>query len=136
MNNENALHVLIGGKDILIRSSEVKEIVRPPSLTSVPMGPDHLLGLGNVHGQIVSVIDAGKCTSLTPAMQDKTAHTRILMLRDPVVHVGIWVDEIKRVVRISANDMAKSRSISNGIQSLEIDGKRFEMLDCSKLLHK
>ena len=45
------LQVVIGGAEVLVCSSEIREVVRPLPLTRVPMGPDHILGLANIHGQ-------------------------------------------------------------------------------------
>jgi len=42
------LHTMIGGEDVLIRSSQIRENLRPHTLTPVSAGPEHLLGLANI----------------------------------------------------------------------------------------
>ncbi len=134
---EDLLHIVIGGRDILLRSSQIKEVVRPVPLTDVPMGPDHLLGLANIHGQIVCIIDVGKVSSLPPPSMEPSARTRLLILRHPVMHVGIWADEVKRIQKVDRDKVVKTMATDQdgSVVQMEIDGFYYELLDCSKLLH-
>lgn len=130
------LQIVIGGSEVLICSSEIREVVRPLPLTRVPMGPDHILGLANIHGQIVSIIDAGKVSSLPETAGDPHSRTRFLVLRHPVMHVGIWVDEVKRLRKVDSQSLKQARTNSeNAVFSIEIDGFLFDVLDSPKLFH-
>ena len=130
------LQVVIGGSDVLIRSSEIREVVRPLPLTKVPMGPNHILGLANIHGQIVTVINAGKVSSLPVINSNElSSRTRFLVLRHPVMHVGIWVDEIKRLRKIDSQIFNQKKNSGDSVHAIEIDGSTFDLLDSSKLFH-
>jgi len=130
------LQVVIGGNETLVHSSQIREVVRPLPLTWVPVGPDHILGLANIHGQIVSIIDAGKISSLPSVDGGSSARTRFLVLRHPVMHVGVWVDEVKRLRNVESEALNRARAGSDDVvYSLEIDGFMFDVLDCSKLFH-
>jgi hypothetical protein len=52
-------HVVFGlaGNTYAIPIDSVREIGRPPAMTSVPNVPDWVLGLVNVRGDIVSLVD-------------------------------------------------------------------------------
>ena len=130
------LQVIIGGSEVLIRSSEIREVVRPLPLTRVPMGPDHILGLANIHGQIVSVIDAGKVSSL-PSINssDNSSRARFLVLRHPVMHVGLRVDEVKRLRKVDNQMLNRKKNGDDAVYMVEIDGFTFDVLDTSKLFH-
>ncbi|PJA31877.1 MAG: chemotaxis protein [Zetaproteobacteria bacterium CG_4_9_14_3_um_filter_53_7] len=132
------LHVVIGGRDVLLRPSQIKEIVRPVALTTVPMGPDHLLGLANIHGQIVCIIDVGKVSTMPSPSAHENSRTRLLILRHPVMHVGIRVDEVKRIQKVDASKVTQSMATASAgsIVQLELEGHHYELLDCSRLLHK
>ena len=134
MNKNEFIHIIIGGRDVLVPSAQVKEVVRPPHLTTVPMGPEHLLGLANIHGQIVCVIDVGKCTSLPASSKESGSRARILILRDPVKHVGIWAEEVRKLLRVSTSDVADAKAQGIDIVPLNINGYEYELLDCSNLL--
>ncbi|GAV19910.1 cheW-like domain protein [Mariprofundus micogutta] len=137
-DQDDMLHVIVGGKDVLLRSTQIKEVVRPGALTAVPMAPDHLIGLANIHGQIVCIINVGKVSSLPSPSLHATARTRLLMLRHPVMHVGIWVDEVKRMQKIDRDLIAQSTAseLYGNVAQLEHDGLDYALLDCSQLLQK
>ncbi|NWF39466.1 chemotaxis protein [Mariprofundus sp. NF] len=131
------LQVVIAGSEVLIRSSEIREVVRPLPLTKVPMGPDHILGLANIHGQIVSVIDAGKVSSLPSinSSDNNSSRARFLVLRHPVMHVGLRVDEVKRLRKVDNQMLNRKKNGDDAVYVVEIDGFTFDVLDTSKLFH-
>jgi len=133
---ENALHIVIGGKGLLVRSSEIRQVVRPTSLTSAPMGPEHIIGLANIHGQIVCIIDIGGVTALPSCSRDQTSRTRFLLLRHPVMHVGIWADEVCSIRRLNKGLLAESASGDERVVQIDIDGTSYDLLECSRLLNE
>jgi chemotaxis signal transduction protein len=130
------LLVGIGGQQVLVRLSEIKKVLRAKALSSVPMGPAHLKGLANVHGQIVCIIDAGGVTSLPHCDEQVTATTRFLLLRDAEMHVGIWVDMVYKPYKVEASVLAGLDETGDSIQLIEIEGVTYNFLQCSKLLHQ
>ncbi len=129
------LRVSIGGKVVFVRSSEIKEVMRPKPLTPVPMGPEHMIGLANVHGQIVCIIDAGSVTSLPPCHRDVAPRTRFLLLRHAVMHVGIWVDEVSKIQQVDHSLLANLGNNGDSISRINIEGAECELLHCDALLH-
>ncbi|MFQ5519620.1 MAG: chemotaxis protein CheW [Mariprofundus sp.] len=129
---EEMLHIKIGGKDVLVRSSQIKEVVRPTALTPAPMGPDHIIGLANIHGQIICIIDAGGITSLPASNRQASARTRFLVLRHPEMHVGIWADEVCKISRV---DRAVIDQMDDSVVQIDVENRSFDILECSMLLH-
>jgi chemotaxis signal transduction protein len=131
------LHLVIGGKDLLVRSSEVREIIRPVPLTKTPMGPDHLLGLANVRGQIVCIIDAGRLAGLTTGDREMSNRTRFMILRHALVHVGVRVDEVHGLQQVNDEDIKfldGQEQNESGVSRVEIAGQAFGLLRCAGLL--
>ncbi|MDQ6974206.1 MAG: chemotaxis protein CheW, partial [Mariprofundaceae bacterium] len=56
--------VRLGNEIILLPVRDVSEVIHHQVLTPVPMAPSHLLGVCNIHGQVVCVIDPCKVMSL------------------------------------------------------------------------
>jgi len=131
---ENMLHIVLGGKNVLMRSSEIREVVRPGQLTAVPMGPEHVLGLANFHGQIVCIIDVGGVTDLPACNRDKTSRTRLLLLRHPVMHVGIWADEVCSIRRLNKASLPDTAPGGERVVQIDIEGTSYDLLECSRLL--
>lgn len=102
---QELLMIRMGDDPYLIRLHDVAEIVRPMALTPVPMAPDHLLGLVNIHGQIVCIIDPCRVLRLGSALRPPGTRTRYVVLRHPRMHVGIWVDEVASISRIPVSDL-------------------------------
>ncbi len=99
------MKVLMNGESFLIPVDEVVEIIRPIKLTPVPMAPDHMLGLANIRGQIVCIVDPGKVLHLKQQHGERNEDTRYLILRHPRMHLGIWVDEVSDLFRVAKNDL-------------------------------
>jgi len=131
---ENMLHIVLGGKDVLVRSSEIREVIRPGHLTAVPMGPAHLIGLANIHGQIVCIIDVGGVTALPGCNRETSSRTRFLLLRHPVMHVGIWADEVCSIRRLNKASLPDTAPGGERVMQIDIDGTSYDLLECSRLL--
>jgi len=137
IEQEELLLIVLGGREFLIRVKEVSEIIRPVNLTPVPMAPDHLLGMANIRGQIVCIIDPGKVSNLPESRLEKTDRTRFLILRHPRMHIGIWVDEVRSLHRVRSEDVP---ALADGAErayirgQLEVDGQGYDVLNSEALL--
>jgi len=77
-------------------ASWVEEVVRLRHTTSVPHGPAYQLGVMNLRGKIVSVIDLGDKLGLGTA--EPSAESRLYIVRDRSELVGLLVDRAAEVV--------------------------------------
>ncbi|PIW47283.1 MAG: chemotaxis protein [Zetaproteobacteria bacterium CG12_big_fil_rev_8_21_14_0_65_54_13] len=125
------LHTLVGGANVLIRSSQIREILRPQALTPVPVGPDHLLGLANIHGQIVCMIDLVRVTPLPVKATDPGGRTRFLTLRHPSMHAGVRVDDVLGIKRVPEDALLMDGLVTE----IVVDAESLFVLDCKLLLH-
>ncbi len=82
--------------------SEVQEIVRPSAFTRVPLTPPHILGLVNLRGSILPVVDARIRLGLKASEVDE--RSRLLVVDLNGSRVGFLVDEV-REVRSFSEDM-------------------------------
>ncbi|MDQ7001726.1 MAG: chemotaxis protein CheW, partial [Ghiorsea sp.] len=80
-------------------------VIRPLSLTPVPMAPDHLLGVTNARGQIFCIIDPGKTLRLPHKLEAESSASRFLLLRHARVHLGILVEEVLDLLRFLPSDV-------------------------------
>lgn len=95
-----------------IPSSEVIEIVEYPPLTTIPMANEAIMGVANIRGNIIGIIDIsmilwGFQTPITP-------HTSVIIVRigieDEYMMVGLLVDEILEVDTFNPNDFLERPS--------------------------
>ncbi len=87
------LEVELGGWNLLIRLSDVHEVMRVPKLTPIPMAPVHILGASNVHGRIVIVLDPFKVLALTKDLSIQKS-SRLLVFQHAKMNLGILVDAV------------------------------------------
>src|SRR3954468_14119156 len=67
----NQLGVLIGDKRWLLNLQEAGEIVSVGAITKVPLTHDWFLGLTNIRGNLISVIDFARFQGQAPTLIDK-----------------------------------------------------------------
>lgn len=76
----------------VVPQNEIKEVIQPPDLTRVPGARSWLLGLANVRGSLLPVIDLGKAHG--DAHSEITAATRVLIHGSDRNPSGLLVDEV------------------------------------------
>ena len=78
----------------------VREILNPLALTTVPRAPDFVLGVANVRGAIVPVVDLRRRMSLPPA--PRLARPRWIIVRGGAAgsEVGLLVDAVGEVADV------------------------------------
>jgi chemotaxis signal transduction protein len=132
---QELMKITMNGEVYLIPVQDVAEILRPLKLTPVPMAPDHLLGVTNIHGQIVCIIDPGKVLHLKRERGALTASSRFLILRHPRMHLGIWVDETSLLYRVAKSSVPEVEKDSHTHLrgEMEIDGEMFQLLNSQVL---
>jgi purine-binding chemotaxis protein CheW len=93
------------GADVFgVELARVKEILSPPPITRVPRAPRDIVGVCSVRGLLVTVVDLR--IKLKLEVRPDTRRTRILLATTPAGEaVGLWVDEVLQVVRLSEPDM-------------------------------
>lgn len=89
------LAFLASGRRCFVAADRVREVLRLPPLTTVPRGPDSLLGIGNVRGEPMAVLSVARLLGLP------SGHHRQLILIDG--HAAAWaVDRVEGVTESEA----------------------------------
>lgn len=82
----------IGARLLVSGISEVNELLTPPALTPVPGTRGWLLGVANVRGNLIPVVDLG--WFLFGERTLATDQSRVLLVRQQGGSVGLLVDEV------------------------------------------
>jgi len=93
------------GADVFgVELARIKEILIPPPVTTVPRAPADVLGVCSVRGLLVTVVDLK--ARLRLADRTRSRRARILLAISPEGEaVGLVVDEVRQVVRLTEDDM-------------------------------
>lgn len=92
----------------------VQEINDELTITQVPLAPEYVLGIMNLRGQIITVIDQRLKIGLSPAKI--TRKHRVIIIKSQGEHLGLLVDRIAEVVTCYKRDIVKPPSNVNGLQ--------------------
>jgi purine-binding chemotaxis protein CheW len=92
----------------------VQEVNDKLDLTRVPLAPDYVLGILNLRGKIITVIDQQKKIGLQSSKI--TGKSRVLIIKSGAEYIGLLADRISEVITCSEKEIAKPPSNVNGIQ--------------------
>lgn len=93
------LAVMLAGQTYGVELTRIREILSPPPLTTVPRAPNHIMGVCSVRGQLITVIDLRSRLRLEQAPLSRK--TRILLTESAGEVVGLYVDEVRHVLRLA-----------------------------------
>lgn len=118
-----------------IESAHVREVVPLENLTPLPCTPAFVLGIVNLRGEIVSVIDLRKFFDLPiTGLPDLN---KVIVLESASMVFGILADVVHGVRRIALDDIQPSLPTLTGIREKYLKGitaQRTVVLDAAKLL--
>ncbi len=117
---------------------QVQEVLRITEIAPVPGAPDFVLGIINLRGNVVTVIDTRKRFGLAPKEMDDA--TRIVIIEAEGQVVGIMVDSVAEVMDLRASDIEIAPNVGNDESSKYIEGVSSQegelliLVDLNKLL--
>lgn len=88
------------GVDIL----KVLEINKNRTITAVPRAPESVIGVMNLRGRIVTVIDLARKLGLSAG--DSIDRSRTIIVHSREEHIGLRVDRVGDVVSVRPEDVA------------------------------
>ncbi|MFN8791897.1 MAG: chemotaxis protein CheW [Bdellovibrionales bacterium] len=98
----------LGTEEFAIPLLSVREVIGVPDITLIPQVPAHFLGIMNLRGLIISVMDLRLKLGLKPQRSEETA-VIILDLGD--YRLGMMVDQVNAVVQLSENQIAEKPAL-------------------------
>jgi purine-binding chemotaxis protein CheW len=84
----------------------VESIIAPQTITTVPRTPDYFLGIINLRGEVISIVDMRKRFGL--ATKEITADTRIVVILTNGLLIGMMVDRINSIENLVASRLQKA----------------------------
>lgn len=82
---------------------QIKEVLRAPEISPVPGAPSYVMGIINLRGTVVAVIDTRSRFGLAPREVDDS--TRIIVLEAQDYFVGFLVDSVSEVAELRSSQI-------------------------------
>jgi purine-binding chemotaxis protein CheW len=93
--------------DYGVSVDQVQEIGTSDEVTRVPGAPAHIIGVMNLRGKIITIVDMRKFLGIESAVgsEVKLSSSRIIVAQVGASMVGLLVDEVDQVLQIYASDI-------------------------------
>ncbi|MDY0006552.1 MAG: chemotaxis protein CheW, partial [Spongiibacteraceae bacterium] len=108
------------GETYGINVMQVQEVLRHTEIAPVPGAPNYVLGIINLRGNVVTVIDTRSRFGLMPA--EATEQTRIVIIEADKHVVGILVDAVAEVVYLRESEIETAPHVGNDESAKFIQG--------------
>ena len=138
-NRDQFVIFQLGSEEYGVNISQAKEIIKPKNITNVPNTPEHVLGVINLRGQIVPVIDMKKRFSIE--LNDKQDDSsRIITVEVNDALIGIKVDGVNEVVWLDQDKLEPAPEVAGGLRQEYLIGigkigdRLLVLVDLNKIL--
>ena len=117
---------------------QVQEVLRYTEIAPVPGAPSYVLGIINLRGNVVTVIDTRARFGLIDA--EVTDNSRIVIIEAEKQVIGILVDSVAEVVYLRSSEIDSAPNIGTEESAKFIqgvsnrDGELLILVDLNKLL--
>jgi len=103
-----------------INVMQVQEVLRITEIAPVPGAPDYVIGIINLRGNVVTVIDTRRRFGLTSKESDD--QTRIIIVEVNGNVIGMLVDSVAEVVYLHQSEIDTAPNVSSDDSSRFIQG--------------
>ncbi len=110
----------LAGETYGINVMQVQEVLRYSEIAPVPGAPTYVLGIINLRGNVVTVIDTRHRFGL--GSDDITDNTRIVIIEADNHVVGILVDSVAEVVYLRQSEIETAPNVGNDESAKFIQG--------------
>jgi purine-binding chemotaxis protein CheW len=125
INANSYLTFVLGKEKFAIPVDHVQEVVEFGQVTKVPSAPDYMLGIINLRGRVLPLLDTKLKLGLSASVL--TQKSRIMVLdiqtqKDNNLQIGALVDLAREVVEISGNEIQEAPEFENLKTTVPIKG--------------
>lgn len=110
----------LAGETYGVNVMQVQEVLRYSEIAPVPGAPHYVLGIINLRGNVVTVIDTRNRFGLEQG--EITDNTRIVIIEADTHVVGILVDSVAEVVYLRQSEMETAPNVGNEESAKFIQG--------------
>ena len=110
----------LDGESYAVDIDSLREIVKKGDITEVPNSPEYVMGILNLRGEIITILDLEKKFGLERETEEVQRH--ILTLENGKDIYGIIVDSVSKVISVNVNDIQEAPNFESKIKSDYIKG--------------
>jgi len=129
----------LGKEEYGIDISKVQEIIRLPEITKLPNTADYILGIINLRGNIIPVLDPKK--KFLGAVSEYGEEARVVVVETGSARMGLVVDLVSEVRKLPPGSVVSPDSLGTGIHKeyllgiVKLDQRLLILLDVDKVFN-
>jgi len=129
----------LGSECYAIHLLTVLEVIPIPETTPLPNSPNYYVGIMNLRGRIISIIDLRKKLNISSKKEGLEEAVVIVNLGD--IAIGVIVDSINKVLNLDYSNVTEVPEIKSQINAKYVDGVYQQegnltiLLDLAKVLN-
>ncbi|HOP29179.1 MAG TPA: chemotaxis protein CheW [Spirochaetota bacterium] len=109
----------IGSEEYGIDILQVQEILKIPKVTKLPKSSRHILGVIDLRGRVIPIIDLGKKFGI---IADLSNSSRAIVVDIEGKQVGLAIDSVSHVIKVDSGDIEPPPPVVKGISGKYIVG--------------
>jgi purine-binding chemotaxis protein CheW len=126
---------IVGEEEFAIPILSIQEIIKPISCTRVPQTPTYILGVFNLRGSVIPLIDLRARFGLTP--QKHSEETRFIVMKSGDDVAGFVIDRLTEAIRMPKRDIGPApETVSEAETMIDGVGKQSDRIVTILKVHK
>ena len=128
----------LGTEDFAVPLLNVREVIGVPECTNLPFTPEYVVGIMNIRGQVITVIDLRK--RLGMSIKALNPESAVVVCEIDGVRVGALVDSVNQVLNPKPDELHDKPEVEKSVRSQYIErifrreSHLVMFLDVSKIL--
>ena len=94
---------MIGDEEYAVPILNIQEIIKPITYTRVPSTPEYVLGIFNLRGNVIPLIDLRRKFHI--AAQNESAETRYIVIKAGDNVAGCVIDKLTEAIRLKSSQI-------------------------------
>lgn len=103
----------LGGEEYGLSIEQIKEVVPTPHITPVPLAPDYVLGVANIRGNVMAIINLERKLDLQNS--NSPSHLRppyCLVIDSKDLHIALTSYEVPNTLSVNEVQIDRSPSVA------------------------
>jgi purine-binding chemotaxis protein CheW len=110
----------IGNEEYGVEILQVQEIQKLPKITTLPKSPDYILGVIDLRGKVVPIVDLSKKFKIESRGTSETR--RAIFVEINKKKVGLAIDSVSHVIKVDSGEIEPPPPVVKGISGKYIIG--------------
>ncbi|WP_372635133.1 chemotaxis protein CheW [Cohnella sp.] len=120
VHTEKRVTFMLGDQRYALDIGQVKEIIRVPALLQVASTSPEMLGMFNLRGSLLPVVDLAQCLGLSPLPIGE--ESRVIVMREGGSDIGVLVDSVTEVFNMPDSEVETTPAAIANVASEFIRG--------------